>query len=146
MAYVMSDLGEDFSFLIGETARRWRQRLDQRLRPMGLSQAKWRALLHLSLANGISQRELSEKLSIEGPTLVRLLDRLSRDGYIERRDTARDRRCKQVHLTRKSHRTIQKIQEAVTELRLELLSGLSEKELRSGAALLRKIRDRLIAA
>lgn len=142
----MSDLGEDFSFLIGETARRWRQRLDERLRPMGLSQAKWRALLHLSLTNGIGQRELSEKLSIEGPTLVRLLDRLSRDGYIERRDATEDRRCKQVHLTRKSHRIIRDIREAVIELRLELLSGLSENELKTGITLLRKIRDKLVAA
>ncbi len=56
------------------------------------------------------------------------------------------RRGKKAQLTRKTHCTFQKIQEAVTELRLELLSGLSEKDLRSGAALLRKIRDRLIAA
>ena len=139
----MSDLGEEFSILIGETARRWRQRLDERLRPMGLSQAKWRALLHLSLNKGISQRALSEKLSIEGPTLVRLLDRLSKDGYVERRDAADDRRCKQVHLTRKSQRIIREIHEVVTQLRHELLSDISEKELRASAALLRKIRQKL---
>ena len=142
----MSDVGEDFSILIGETARRWRQRLDERLRPMGLSQAKWRALLHLSLSNGISQRELSEKLSIEGPTLVRLLDRLSRDGYIQRRDASHDGRCKEVHLTRKSHRIIRDIRDVVNGLRVELLSDLNEKELKAGTALLRKIRDRLMGA
>ena len=131
--------------LIGETARRWRQRLDQRLRPMGLSQAKWRALLHLSLSNGISQRELSEKLSIEGPTLVRLLDRLSRDGYIERREAPEDLRCNQVHLTRKSQRIIRKIHREVTQLRQELLSGLGKRELQAGTMLLRQIRDKLVA-
>lgn len=141
----MDDLGEGFSILIGEVARQWRQRLDERLRPMGLSQAKWRALLHLSLTNGISQRELSQKLSIEGPTLVRLLDRLSRDGYIERRDSPDDRRTKRVHLTRKSQRIIREIREVVKEVRQELLSGITEKELRAGASLLGRIRDKLIS-
>jgi len=140
----MFELDEEISILIGEIARRWRQRLDQRLRPMGLSQAKWRALLHLSLAPGISQRELSEKLSIEGPTLVRLLDRLSRDGYIERRDDATDRRCKQVHLTKKSQRIIREINAVVVTLRRELLADISDGELRAGAQLLNKIRERLL--
>jgi MarR family transcriptional regulator for hemolysin len=139
----MQDLEEELSMLIGETARRWRQRLDQRLRPMGLSQAKWRALLHLSLSNGISQRELSEKLSIEGPTLVRLLDRLSRDGHIERRESPHDLRCNKVHLTRKSQRIIRKIHQEVTQLRQELLSDLDKKQLQGGITLLRHIRDKL---
>ena len=30
------------------TARAWRTKLDQRLRPLGLSQGKWRTLIHLS--------------------------------------------------------------------------------------------------
>lgn len=141
----MNDLGEEFSLLIGETARLWRHRIDERLKPMGLSQAKWRALLHLSLTEGISQRQLSERLSIEGPTLVRLLDRLARDGYVERRDAAGDRRCKQVHLTRKSHRVIRDIREAVDEVRSELLSQIPAADLRKGTALLRRIRDNLVA-
>ena len=40
---------ETFGLLLHGTARAWRQKLDQRLKPMGLSQAKWRTLMHLSL-------------------------------------------------------------------------------------------------
>ena len=88
----MTDRTETFAMLLGEVSRDWRRRLDERLKPLGLSQAKWRALLHLSFGDGISQRELSERIGIEGPTLVGLLDRLAKDGYIERRESRDDRR------------------------------------------------------
>ena len=53
-----------------ETARVWRHKLDQRLRPLGLSQAKWRTIAHL--ANGqLTQCELADRLGIEEPTLAR---------------------------------------------------------------------------
>ena len=61
--------------LLGETARVWRQKLDQRLRPLGLSQAKWRTIALLARGH-LTQRDLAERLSIEEPTLARLLTRL----------------------------------------------------------------------
>ena len=72
--------------LLGETGRAWRYRLDQRLKPLGLSQAKWITLLKLAGAeDGMTQKELAERLGIESPTLARLLDRMAADGWIERR-------------------------------------------------------------
>ena len=54
---------ETFGQLLHGAARAWRQKLDERLRPMGLSQAKWRTLLHLSLAqNALTQAEIAERL------------------------------------------------------------------------------------
>ena len=94
---------ETFGLLLGETARAWRTRLDQRLRPLGLSQAKWLVLLHLNLAKAdLTQRELSARLGIEGPSLVRLLDRMEADGWVERRVSPSDRRAKTVHPTAKA--------------------------------------------
>ena len=54
---------EKIGFLLGETARTWRLKLDARLKPMGLSQAKWRTLLHLSLADEVlTQAEIAARL------------------------------------------------------------------------------------
>jgi len=41
------DSTEMFGQLVHGTARALRQKLDERLKPMGLSQAKWRTLMHL---------------------------------------------------------------------------------------------------
>ena len=51
---------ESIGFLLSETARIWRNKLDQRLRPQGLSQAKWLVLVHLNMAKSeLTQKELT---------------------------------------------------------------------------------------
>jgi MarR family transcriptional regulator for hemolysin len=125
-----ADPTELFGMALAETARLWRTRLDQRLRPLGLSQAKWRVLLHLAKGgDGMVQRELAERVSVEGPTLVRLLDRMTADGWIERRDSASDRRSKTVHLTDKAQGVTRQIERIARQLRKELLAGLARDDL-----------------
>jgi hypothetical protein len=57
--------GEIIGQLLHGTARAWRQKLDQRLKPMGLSQAKWRTLMHLSLSeDALTQAEIAARLGV----------------------------------------------------------------------------------
>src|SRR5207245_11802060 len=89
---------ESSGAMLGGTARAWRMKLDQRLKPMGLSQAKWRTLIHLSRApEPLTQSQIAERTGIEEPTLVTLLHRLEKEGWVVRKTSARDRRCKTVH-------------------------------------------------
>ena len=135
-----------FGTLLGETSRAWRYRLDQRLKPLGLSQAKWITLLKLSRSEGcMTQKELAERLCIEGPTLVRLLDRMAADGWIERRGLDTDRRSKTVHLRRKSCALLQQINAMAARLSGELLEGVPPAELRSCMEVLARIKERAIA-
>ncbi|MHB8348272.1 MAG: MarR family transcriptional regulator [Acidiferrobacterales bacterium] len=134
---------EEFPVILGETARAWRARLDQRLKPLGLSQAKWLVLLHLSHGGDtMIQKELAGRIGIEGPTLVGLLDRMTRDGWLERRKSAEDRRSKTVHLTDKSHDVIRQIRSVAAQLRGELLAGMPENELTLCAEVLRRIKKK----
>ena len=50
------------------------------------------------LGDGVRQKELATALSIEGPSLVRLLDNLERRGFIERREDETDRRARGIYL------------------------------------------------
>src|ERR1700759_3171913 len=101
---------ELFGPLLHGVARAWRLKLDQRLKPMGLSQAKWRTLLHLSLADGaLTQSEIASRLGIEEPTLVTLLHRLERAGWVTRKPSKHDRRCKTVHLGNRAQTAIGQI-------------------------------------
>src|SRR5438477_11154143 len=96
--------------LLHGTARAWRLKLDERLKPMGLSQAKWRTLLHLSIApDALTQTEIAARLGIEEPTLVPLLHRLESEGWVTRKNSPRDRRCKVVQLGRRAQRAITQI-------------------------------------
>lgn len=121
---------ETFGSLLHGTAHAWRLKLDERLKPLGMSQAKWRTLLHLWLANQpISQAEIAARLGIEEPTLVNLLHRLEHAGWVKRASAAHDRRCKTVTLERRAHRVIHRIDAAARALRHELISDITRRDL-----------------
>jgi len=117
----MSD-DETFGQLLHGTARAWRQKLDQRLKPMGLSQAKWRTLMHLSIApDALTQAEIAARLGVEEPTVVALLHRLEREAWVTR--------------TNSPHATADK-------LRHELLAEITECDLKTCMRVLARVRDR----
>ncbi len=142
----MSNPYENFGILLGETARSWRHRLDQRLKPLGLSQARWIVVLYLSrYGDGVSQKELAGRIGIEGPTLVGLLDRMAADGWLERRPSTRDRRCKTVHLTEKAREVSTSIRRIARELREELLADIPAEEIATCMGVLERIKGRVEA-
>lgn len=134
---------DELGLVLFGTARAWRTKLDQRLRPLGLSQGKWRTLIHLSLGGDkLTQKEIAERMGIEGPTLAGLLDRLQEDGWIERRSSPQDRRCKIVHLQRRSKSVLDKIFNAAHELREELVEDIPQDDLETCIRVLRQIREK----
>lgn len=125
---------------LGRLARLWRARLDERLAPLGLTQAKWVILLHLDRCGGhLPQRELVIRVGVEGPTLVRVLDGLERRGLIERRDCPTDRRSKIVTLTPAAAPLIAQIAAIAGALREEALAGLDDDALSACHAALRRM-------
>jgi MarR family transcriptional regulator for hemolysin len=133
----------ELGLILFGTARAWRTRLDQRLRPLGLSQGKWRTLIHLSQGgNKLTQKLIAERMGIEGATLAGLLDRLENDGWVQRRGSAADRRCKTVHLQRRSKAVLDKIFNAAHDLRSELIEDISQRDLETCIRVLSKIRQK----
>src|SRR5437764_11514247 len=134
---------ETFGLLLHGTARAWRQKLDQRLKPMGLSQEKWRTLMHLSLAgDALTQAEIAARLGVEEPSVVTLLHRLEREDWITRSNSRRDRRCKMVLLGRRAQRVIGQINSSAETLRDELMAGIPTSELQTCMRVLARIRER----
>lgn len=84
-----------------------------RFRPLlaehGLTEQQWRVLRVLQEHNGIEARELAERTLMLRPSLTGVIDRLQRDGLVERRPHGEDRRRVRVTLTRKARRLYQRI-------------------------------------
>jgi len=136
---------ETIGQLVQETARVWRHKLDQRLRPLGLSQAKWRTLAHLSRGH-LTQCDLAQRLSVEEPTLARLLGKLEAGRWIKRESASHDRRCKTVHLQPKSSAVLHAIEQTARELRHELLETIPPADLQTCLRVLTQIRNRAASA
>ena len=135
--------GERLGQLLHGTARAWRQKLDARLKPMGLSQAKWRTLMHLSLAeDALTQAEIAARLGVEEPTMLNLLHRLEKEGWITRNSSPDDRRCKMVLLGQRAQRVIAQINATADKLRHELLAGVPQADLEICMKVLTRVRER----
>src|SRR5436189_2326401 len=133
----------EFGLLRFGTARAWRTKLDQRLRPLGLSQGKWRTLIHLSQGGDkLTQKEIAERMGIEEPTLAGLLDRLQDGGWIVRRESPNDRRCKIVHLQPRSKAVLEEIFNTAHGLRHELISDIPPSDLEACIRVLTQIRKK----
>jgi MarR family transcriptional regulator for hemolysin len=135
---------ETLPALLHGVAKAWREELDRRLRPLGLTRVQWQALLMISRASGgLTQRELAEKLEIGAPATVALVDRMERDGLVERAQVPDDRRANIVRATATSKRLFTRIEDTAVALRSEILSGMSAEELRTLHRLLSKARQRI---
>jgi MarR family transcriptional regulator for hemolysin len=138
---------ELFGIAIGDCARIWRNKVNERLRPLGLSQATWLTLWNLSwFPEGLGQAELAERLGIEGPTLVRLLDRLEKDGLVQRIASVDDRRRKVVVLTESARPLLGQVKKIIAELRMDVMKAIPDEQLAAGLQLLKLVQERLSCA
>jgi MarR family transcriptional regulator for hemolysin len=120
----------EFGFLVARIARRMRQAVDAEMRLIGLTEATWRPLMYVrSLGDGVRQKELATAMSIEGPSLVRLLDNLERRGFIERREDETDRRARGIHLTRSGRELAVRAARIGNGFQARLLAGVPLAEL-----------------
>ena len=144
-ATAASDIApESIPLALNDLARGWRSRLDERLRPLGLSCAMWAVIRRL--ANGPAaqtQRELAEAVGIEGPTLVRLLDRLEQSGIARRVPDADDRRIKRVELSEQARPSWDASLRAGLELSHELTRGIAASDLETTRQVLLTMLTRL---
>jgi len=86
--------------------------------------ARARVFHKLSRRDGINQRELADELELETPTLVRILDAMEAQGFIERRAVPSDRRAKQIFMTESG-----KVEALATGVRADILEGISDEDI-----------------
>ena len=142
-----TSIREHVGITISRTARTWRTKLDERLSPLGLTQARWLVLMHLSRMGGESlQKELAFIVGVEGPTLVRVLDGLERLGLVQRLGVEGDKRARLIRLTPKAASVISDIMRIGIKLRGEALAGISDEDLESFFRVLEVILANLAAA
>ena len=79
-------------YLLHDTTRQIRKHFDRRATRLELTRAQWRALKATSRQEGLSQTDLAEYLDMEPIAVGRVLDRLEKTGFVERRADPGDRR------------------------------------------------------
>jgi MarR family transcriptional regulator, transcriptional regulator for hemolysin len=139
-------LERSFGYLIHDVTRLFERRFNERaLRFLGLTRSQCRILGYLARHEGIHQAGLADLLEIKPMTLVRQIDRIEEDGWIERRPDPGDRRARRLVLTEKARPLLARILDLSAEVRREAFADLSEDEGRHLLELLRRVHGSLAA-
>jgi len=95
--------------LVMLAGRLFARTLNSRLGPHGVAPGQLAVLRLLWEEDGLTQAALARKARVEQPTMARTLDRMARDGLIERVPSKEDRRAFNVRLTRRGRQLRQDI-------------------------------------
>ncbi|KQV81957.1 MarR family transcriptional regulator [Rhizobium sp. Root1220] len=130
----------EFAPLLMICGRGWRRALNAALTEHNLSDASAAPLIAL-LRHGdrIPQGVLAERVGVEGPTLVRVLDSLESDGLISRVPDEADRRIKLVQLTAAGTAVAERAESCAAELREQILGELDPEQVDAALAVLRAV-------
>lgn len=130
-------LAHQFATQLSPVARVWRQHADRILASLEISNSAGWALVHLErLGQGARQGDLARAIGITEASLVRTVQQLEREGLVERRADADDRRANRLHLTTEGRTLARKAEKRLIELRVDLLEGVSNEELAVAVRLL----------
>ncbi|MDF2114487.1 MarR family transcriptional regulator [Roseiarcaceae bacterium H3SJ34-1] len=130
---------ESVSFLIAVASRFLDRSLNVRLQPYDVSFGQWPFLMALWAEEGISQRELSRRLSKEEATTTRTLGRMEAEGLISRGSDPGDKRQRKISLTRKGRMLRDKLVPEALDVTAVAVAALSEKEVAALRTALKKI-------
>lgn len=112
---------------------------EQALAPLGVTASEAGLLRLVGRNPGISQKTASEQLGVGPSRVVAVLDRLERQGNVERRRSATDRRSHEVHLTPDGEQLLAALRPIAEAHESAFTQGLGEADLDRLAAYLETI-------
>lgn len=125
-------------------ARRWRKLANDRIKPLDQTMSRWETLYLVAYSEEeLNQTELARLIGVEGPTMIRMLDSLAREGLIERQQSHHDLRVTINRITDEGRQVITEIMGITNELRREVLQGVDLEELKVANRVLSYILRRL---
>ena len=128
-----------FGSLLSRAARQWRRAADLRLQPFELTEATWLPLVHIARApEAPRQKDLAASMSLDGSSVVRLLDNLEAAGLIRRKE-GQDRRAKIILLTPRGRAIADKVETVARRIRGDALAGLSDRDIATTVRVLQHV-------
>lgn len=134
------DIEASVGYWIFATAHEYACAMNQELQAHGITYRQWEVLAWLWYAKELSQTELAARMGIEAPTLVGVLDRMERDGWIQRTPSETDRRKKIIRATERVDAVWQQMLQCGMRVRAKATQGISEAELKQMRQTLAKMR------
>jgi DNA-binding MarR family transcriptional regulator len=122
------EIDDCVTFVLGKAYQRVHGELKRSLARFGLTPPQYAVLAGLWEQDGRSSTQLRERLVMDSATITGVIDRLERDGLLERRPDTEDRRVVRLRLTDAGRALRAGVQEAIAELNADILGSLLPAE------------------
>lgn len=134
------DLQSSIGLAIKSTEKTLERVLDLELKSRcGLMGGQWKVILVLALSDGLTQKKLADLIFVESPTLVPILDKMEKQGLVQRRSDPKDRRANRVFLTMKSKKLADPITECILDFRKSITRGIPQNQIDAAHLVLQAI-------
>jgi MarR family transcriptional regulator for hemolysin len=137
------DFEESIGYWMFLTSRAWEQVLNEELAPLGITYRQWQVLCWLALEGELTQTQLADRLRIEPPTLVGILDRMEKAGWIHRQPSQHDRRKNLIVAAANVQPLWTKAAARARQVRARATDGISPNEMATTKRVLDRIRKNL---
>ncbi len=138
------DFESSVGFVVNNTAKAFQKTLDFELRRnVGVTLSQWRVVASLVQQPGLTQKEIADKVGVEGATLVPIIDKMEKEGLLKRKPDSKDRRVNRIYLTQKADSLWNSMTECANYIRKVSAKDISEDKLETTLETLRKISKNL---
>ena len=126
--------------MLKTSAKAWEKAADIELRErFDLIGAQWKIIVILTIKEGITQKHIADIAFVEAPTLVPVIDKMEKEGYVIRQSDPDDRRNNLIFMTKKSKDIADPIIDCILEIRNMGLDKISKKDMETAKKVLEQI-------
>jgi MarR family transcriptional regulator for hemolysin len=134
------DFENSIGFIVNRTARAFVKALDSELHDrVGITVGQWKVIVMLVKHNGLTQKEIADKLGLEGPTLIPIIDKMEKEELVVRKVDPSDRRNNRIYRTEKADALWDRMMQCASKVRQVSVKEISEADLNTMRAALDKI-------
>jgi DNA-binding MarR family transcriptional regulator len=119
-------------------------RADQSMDKIGLYRGQARLLMTLSERDGQSHSEIAEKLEISAPAATKVIQRMEKAHYVQRKSDPADERVSRVYLQTQGHELIAEIKRTFGRLDQAMFDGMPESDLARFRDILTRMHNNLM--
>lgn len=135
---------KDIGYLIKNINDKLKVKADNQLKEYDLTMTQSRVFAFLESKNGLAtQKEIEVFLDVSHPTVVGIVSRMEKKGYLRTWIDEKDKRNKMVQLTEKASGIGTNLREDMQKNEQKLLSPLSDNEIKTLREMLIKIYNHL---
>lgn len=139
----MLDIDTCIGFITNKAGKKMGDAFNERLMQFGVTRIQWVAMYYLLKNKNLIQRSLADKMDIKESTVVRLIDRMEKDGLVERTKDSSDRRVTYLNLTQKGEGRIEELIPEGEKMSDIFSNGISEEEIKVFNKVLKKMLENI---